>query len=542
MKKYFQKKAPNDFERNSGLQKSLKVKDLIYLGIAAIVGAGIFSTVGSAAFQSGPAVVLLFILTAIACGFSALCYAQFASIAPVSGSAYSYAYIAFGEIIAWIIGWDLIVEYAIGNITVAISWSDYLSSFLQGFNIDIPAYLETNYFSAKEAFELQTPSKEVAESEWFISNTEAYKSAPTLLGIPFIIDLPALFIVGVISILIYIGIKESKKAANMMVILKLFIILIVITIGLFYINPENWTPFAPHGISGIFAGTGAVFFAFIGFDALSTTAEECENPKRDLPKAMILVLIICTIIYILVSIVLTGMVSYTQLNVGDPLAHIFAEYDLHFLSGIVAFGALIAITSVLLVFQLGQPRIWYAMSQDGLLPKLFSRIHPKFKTPSFATIIAGLLVGIPILFTDLETVTDLTSFGTIFAFLIVCSGILFLDKEHLSTGFKVPYINGKYIFSSIVLLTYGSVFIFTEEFDISTLPQRIFLVLTLLLSLMTFIKSWSLIPVLGIWSNLFLLFQMNGESWIRFVIWMAIGLVIYFLMKIKNNNTTQTTA
>src|SRR5688572_7189105 len=289
-----------------GLKRILGVRDLTAMGIAAVIGAGIFSSIGSAASSGGPGVVFLYIFTALACGFAALCYAEFASTVPVSGSAYTYSYVAFGEIIAWIIGWDLLMEYAIGNIAVAISWSDYFTRLMLSAGIHIPDWLTMDYISAKAGASTEAIA--------------AWVNAPQLFGLRMIMDLPALLIVALITYVVFVGIKESRAASNLMVILKLAVIFLIIVLGAFYINPDNWSPFTPTGFAGIMKGVSAVFFAYIGFDAISTTAEECKDPQRDLPKGMIYSLIICTVLYVLLALVLTGMVHYTKLNVGDPLA------------------------------------------------------------------------------------------------------------------------------------------------------------------------------------------------------------------------------
>ena len=460
---------------HEGLGKHLKVRDLTAFGIAAIIGAGIFSTIGNASAEGGPAVIFLFLFTAIACGFAAFAYAEFASMVPVSGSAYTYSYVAFGEIIAWIIGWALIMEYAIGNITVAISWSDYFTNMLEGIHINsiglhgihLPQWIQMDYLSASKgyhqamslmeggkAFSLLDTHLQMAHTAWL--------AAPTIFGFHLIADLPALFIIIVITALVYRGIKESRNASNLMVVIKLAVILLVIGVGIFYVDTKNWSPFAPNGIGGILKGISAVFFAYIGFDAISTTAEECENPQRDLPRAMMWSIIICTILYIVIALILTGMVSYDQLAVGDPLAYVFKVVDLKKMSGIISISAVVAMASVLLVFQMGQPRIWMSMSRDGLLPKRFSRIHPKYKTPSFATIVVGFVVAVPALFMNLTMVTDLCSIGTLFAFVLVCGGVLVLqNKPDIPRGkFKTPYANGKYFmpfllgFSLFVLFTW----------------------------------------------------------------------------------------
>ena len=530
----------------SGLSKVLGVKDLVAMGIAAIVGAGIFSTIGTASYQGGPGVSLLFIITAVCCGFSALCYAEFASRIPVSGSAYTYAYATFGELIAWIIGWDLLMEYAIGNVTVAISWSQYFVNLLEGINIHIPAFLTTDYLSASRAFD--TASAELAKgasinnlSDSMKLGYNAWLNAPKIGGLRLIADLPALAIVFFITWLVYTGIRETRKATNLMVGLKIVVIVAVIAIGCFYVAPANWSPFLPNGFSGMMKGVSAVFFAYIGFDAISTTAEECKDPQRDLPKGMIYSLIICTILYILIALVLTGMVSYTKLQVGDPLAFVFKEVGLNKISYIISFSAVIATASVLLVFQMGQPRIWMSMSRDGLLPKAFSRIHPKYKTPSFSTIVTGFVVAVPALFLNLTEVTDLTSIGTLFAFVLVCGGVLLLPERDTSEGtpkFKITYISSQFI---VPVLFIVGVIIFWKNFlglfDFSAgwevfrdkLPFFLFVILATALTIASFIKKLSLIPVLGLASCFYLMTELGYTNWLRFLIWLVIGLVIYFL-------------
>ena len=542
---------------HGSLNKVLTVRDLTALGIAAIIGAGIFSTVGKACFDGGPAVIFLFIITAIACAFSALCYAEFASRIPVSGSAYTYSYAAFGELIAWIIGWDLIMEYAIGNITVAISWSSNLSSFLKnmghglGMNLEIPGFLSTSFFTAKNAHEAVVqcignhtpinPDQKILSDLWV--------NAPHIGSIPIILNLPALAITIFITWLVYIGIRESRTSSNLMVAFKLIVILLVIAIGFFYVNPANWVPFAPNGFGGVMKGVSGVFFAYIGFDAISTTSEECKNPQRDLPRGMFYSLIICTILYILIALVLTGMVNYSKLDVGDFLATAFNQRGLNWLGGFIAISAVVATTSVLLVFQLGQPRIWMSMSRDGLLPKKFSKIHPKFKTPSFATIMTGLLVGLPALVLDSDFVTDLTSIGTLFAFVLVCGGILVIPKQIKQKGrFKIPYINGKFIIPLIFILTIALIQYIRPDFfanffslhnnsapDMSAfdvirerLPYYIFSILFLLITVYSYLRNYSLIPVLGLLSCFYLMTELGVRNWERFVIWLVIGLVIYF--------------
>ena len=521
-----------------GLKRDLRVRDLTALGVAALVGAGIFSTIGSACYDGGPAVSVLFIGIAVACGFSALCYAEFASRIPVAGSAYTYSYAVFGELIAWIIGWDLLLEYAIGNITVAIAWSGNFTNFLHGFGINLPKYLTTSFLEAKNNI------------------PELWAAAPKVFGIPFILNIPAFIINLFITILVYIGIKESKNFANAMVLFKVIVILIIIAIGAFYITPANWVPFAPNGISGVLKGVSAVFFAYIGFDAVSTTAEECKNPQRDLPRGMLYSLLISTILYVGVTLVLTGMVHYTHLKTEAFLATAFQQLGLNWIGGLVAFSALVATASVMLVFQIGQPRIWMSMSRDGLLPKKFAEVHPKFKTPAFATVLTGLIVGIPSLFLDASLVTDMCSIGTLFAFILVCGGVIALQQRDKYTPnqevtttakFKITYINGEYIVPVLSLLFFTLFFKDASRVEATfplnkgfsawkhQIPFWVFLLTTVYVSYQSFIKKWSLIPILGFLSCAYLLSTLGFANWIRFLVWMAIGLVIYFSYSVKNS-------
>jgi amino acid transporter len=488
-KSLFRKKNVNDIlqqvsnddsgDAHGSLGKHLGVRDLTAFGIAAIIGAGIFSTIGKASFDGGPAVIFLFIFTAIACGFAAFAYAEFASMVPVSGSAYTYSYVAFGEIIAWIIGWALIMEYAIGNITVAISWSDYFTGLLHNMHIDLPQWVQMDYFTAfngyNEALNLIESGKQLSQLAPNLQAAQAaWETAPAIGSFHLVLDLPALMIIILITALVYKGMKESKNASNLMVVVKLAIILLVIAVGIFYVDTDNWNPFAPNGISGILKGVSAVFFAYIGFDAISTTAEECKDPQRDLPRGMMWAIIICTVLYVIIALVLTGMVNFKELNVGDPLAVVFDKLNLKWMSGIIAVSAVIAMASVLLVFQMGQPRIWMSMSRDGLLPKKFSKVHPKFKTPSFATIVVGFVVAIPALFMNLTMVTDLCSIGTLFAFVVVCAGVLVLqNKKDIPRGkFKTPYINGKYVMPVLVLATVVLSFTYNKEASMSFLTNE----------------------------------------------------------------------
>jgi amino acid transporter len=437
------------------------------------------------------------------------------------------------------------MEYAIGNIAVAISWSTYFVNLLEGLNIHIPVYLTMDYFTAftgHQQFQQLTATHHLNDiTDAFKQAAVAWNTAPGIGDIRLIANIPALAIVVVITYLVYVGIRETKKATNAMVILKIAIVLMVIVIGFFYVTPANWHPFMPNGFGGVMKGVSGVFFAYIGFDAISTTAEECQMPQRDLPRGMIYSLIICTVLYILIALVLTGMVNYKNLAVGDPLAYVFTKVGLTKISGIISFSAVIATASVLLIFQLGQPRIWMSMSRDGLLPKAFSRIHPKFHTPSFATIVTGFVVGIPALFVNLTVVTDLTSIGTLFAFVLVCGGVLLLPREAAHQGrFRLPYINAKWIVPALFIVG-AFVFrknllgLFTEPQELDVLPFYLFIILSAILTVLAFIKNLSLIPVLGLLSCFYLMTELGYTNWLRFLIWLVIGLVIYFTYSYKHS-------
>jgi len=549
------------------LKRVLTVRDLTFFGIAAILGAGSFSSLGYAVFNGGPGVVILFIITAIACGFTALCYSEFASRIPVAGSAYTYAYASFGELLAWIIGWALIMEYSIGNIYVAFSWSDYFTSFLDklgqslNMNLHIPEYFSTSYMEAKHAVEGgSTNAGELA----------AWNNAPLVGGVKVILDIPALVINLLITYLVYRGIKESRNFSNVMVILKMAVVVLIIFVGGYLVFSNgltgNWLPanddgvksFMPNGFQGVMLAVSSVFFAYIGFDAVSVLAEESKNPQRDLPKGMMISLVICTIIYILLTLVLTGAVHYKNFDgVGDPLAFIFEAQNLNigWMQFLVSIVAVIAMTSVLLVFQMGQPRMWMTMSRDGLMPPLFKKIHPKYKTPSFATIITGLIVGIPILFTDKTFVLDFTSIATLFAFVLVCGGVLLIPrKEKLGGRFHLPYINGQYIFPVVVL---GAVILahslsntyFREMFNfdfsgnedyiykkitymdaaVPKISLIIFWLSAFILAIFAYIKKFSLIPLMGVITCMYLLTGMSKSNWSWFIGWLLLGIIFYFL-------------
>lgn len=543
------------------LSRYLTVTDLTALAIAAIIGAGIFGTIGNASFNGGPAVSLMFVFTAIACAFSAMCYAAFASSIPISGSAYTYAYASLGEIIAWIIGWDLLMEYAVGNIAVAISWSDYFTSFLSNTGIHFPDFLSMDYYSAlkghKAALELLHQGTLFNQLPSYMQDAyKAWTDAPVIGNIHLVADIPAFTIVVVVTIIVFLGIRESKIAGNIMVLIKLIVILMVIGAGIFYVKPSNWKPFAPNGLGGVLKSVSAVFFAYIGFDAISSTAEECKNPQRDLPRAMIYSLIICTLLYILISLVLTGMVSYKELSVGDPLSFVFQKLHLSWISGIVAMGAIIAMTGVLLVFQVGQPRIWMSMSRDGLLPKRFGKIHPRFHTPAFSTVLTGIVVAIPSLFMNITEVTDLTSIGTLFAFVLVCAGVLHLDASgnQMKGKFRIPYVNSAWIVPLLYVAGFVIMYLYNHDafirfFDFTDIPQGktfwsitqhkipllSFIIIAAVVAVLSIIRKYSLIPVIGLLINLYLMTELGITNWMRFVVWLAVGLVIYFAYSIRKS-------
>ena len=465
-----------------GLKKALSSFDVTMIGIGAIIGAGIFAMVGegvlggSSGYPAGPALVLSFLLTAIACGFAALCYAEFAAMAPVSGSAYTYAYATLGEFAAWIIGWDLILEYAIGNIAVAISWAGYFNEFIKAVTgLDIPVWLRLDYRT-------------------FIQKGYEMSQAPHIFGIPVVFNLPAVAIVFVITALLVTGIKESSKFNNILVAVKIGILLLFVGLGFYYFKPEHWTPFAPGGWKGIKTGASLIFFAYIGFDAVSTVAEETKNPQKDMPRGIIGSLLICTVIYIFVTLALTGMIPFPQLKekIAEPLVAALLYNNAPTWTVIfVALGAIVATTAVLLVFQMGQPRIFYAMSRDGLLPKAFARVHPKFKTPFFSTIVTGIIVAVPAAFCHLDEMANLCNIGTLFAFVVVCAAVIVLriKEPNRHRPFKVPF---------------GFLF-----------------------------------PLLGMAMCFFLMTGLDSVTWLRFMLWLAIGLVIYFFYGVKRSGLAQ---
>src|SRR6204780_125384 len=430
-----------------GLKRALGAFDLTLLGIGAIVGAGIFVLTGvAAAKDAGPAIVVSFVVSGFACAMAALCYAEFAAMIPVAGSAYSYSYVTMGELVAWIIGWDLVLEYAVGAATVASGWSGYLAILLKGLGINLP-------------------------SEW----THARGSTPS--GI---MNLPAFLIVLLITYVLYIGISESARLNSMIVGIKLFVIAAVIIVGAFFVRPANWSPFAPMGWAGVMRGAGVIFFAYIGFDAVSTAAEEVVDPNRDLPLGILGSLFVCTVLYILVAGVLTGMVPAHNIDITAPLASAFLQRGMHAISGLISLGAVAGLTSVLLVLMLGQSRVFFAVSRDGLLPPAFSRIHPKYRTPYIPTTATGIAVGITAALLPIEEIAQLTNIGTLFAFVLVCLGVWILryldPKQH--RPFRTPWV--------------------------------------------------PVVPILGVGFCVFLMARLPMVTWLRFFIWLAIGLVIYF--------------
>lgn len=535
----------SDEGHGTGLEKVLTVKDLTFFGLAAIVGAGIFSTIGKATFSGGPAVSLLFVFVAVACVFTALSYAQFASTVPVSGSAYTYAYVTFGELFAWIIGWALILEYAVSNIVVAISWSEYFVTMLDNvFGIHWPRWMAIDYSTASKAYnEVSTATANGTLNDipgHVTTLAKVFENAPTISGIKILMNIPAAIITALITWLIYMGIKESRNVSNLLVYIKVGIVLLVIIGGVFYVDTANWTPFAPNGTKGVMMSVAAVFFSFIGFDAISTTAEETKNPQRDLPRAMIYALIITTVLYVLITLVLTGMVNYKELGVNDPLAFVFKRIGLDWMAGVISVSAVIAISSALLAFQLAQPRIWMVMSRDGLLPKKFASIHKKYKTPWFSTIVTGFLVAIPAMFMNMEFVIDLTAVGTLFAFILVCGGILYMDHTGLSekAKFRVPYINGKYLIIPLLALGVWIVSNYMDPEYLNILKHPLYGIFWLtwaVLGLLAFKYNFSLLPVIGILVNLYLMAELGTSNWTMFIIWLVVGCVIYFSYGYKNS-------
>jgi len=429
-----------DTEGTATLKRALGAGDLIMLAIGAVIGAGIFGAIGTAAAGqydaaghmvrsgAGPALIVSFLLLGVACALAGLCYAELAAMIPQAGSAYAYAYATLGELIAWIIGWDLILEYAVGNVAVAISWGDYFTSLLGSFNVHFPAWLTTGYRTA-----LLSPDAAVHG---------LLQTAPHVAGIPVLINVPAFAIVALITWLLLLGVQESATANNIMVTIKLLVLGVFVIAGLSHINAANYHPFAPNGFRGIHQGAAIVFFAYIGFDAISTAAEETKNPQRNLPIGILGGLAICTIIYMIVGAVLTGMVPYTELGVADPLAKALTSSGFTTVGWIVSLGAIVSMSAVLLVFQYGQPRIFFAMARDGLLPAWAAKVHARHRVPHITTIVTGVFVALWSLIGDAGETYDLTNIGTLFAFALVAIGVLVLrykDAER-PRPFRVPFV------------------------------------------------------------------------------------------------------
>ena len=548
IRQLFRRKGITD-PSERGLRRVLSLWDLTAIGVAAVIGAGIFSTVGEATLKAGPSVVLVFVIGAFVAGLSALSYAEMASVVPQAGSAYTYTYVIFGELLAWLMGWFLILEYAVGNIAVAISWSGYFVALLRSMGIDMPLYLAQDPLSLWRAAQDYLQSHNPASYPAY----QAWQAAPTLFGIPLILNLPALLIVVFITALAYVGIRESRLANNIFVALKVLTILFILVVGVFFVDPDRWTPFMPNGFSGMMRAVGAVFFAYIGFDALSTTAEEARYPRRDLPLAMLLSLTICTLLYVGIALVLTGTVSYQELGVADPLAYLFTKLPISVgfrraLEGMVAVSAVIAMASVLLVFQIGQPRIWFAMSRDGLLPPALGKVHPRFGTPHVATLLTGAVVAIPLFFSSLSTVVDMTSMGTLMAFAMVSAGVAYLHyapPPNYNPRFRVPYIPSRWLFPIMVLagllwawslnpLAIQHLVDFSQG---GTLwHYRILLLFVLIATYLAIRYNLSLLPLLGTLSPLYLIIELGQENWIRLSLWLSAGLVFYFVYGYRHSH------
>jgi APA family basic amino acid/polyamine antiporter len=475
---------------NRQLKRALGPFHLTALGVGAVIGAGIFSTVGTAAaggaahVGAGPALAISFVLVAIACGFAALCYAEFAAMAPQAGSAYSYAYATLGELAAWLIGWDLILEYAVGNVAVAISWSAYFQGLLRGVGLAWPAWLGTDYRSAAQAAH-QVAQAQAHHSDLSVlgptvlHDAQAFASAPHVFGLPLVFNLPTVLIVSLITWVLVRGIRESARFNSTMVVLKLAIIVFFLVVGACYIKPSNWAPFAPNGFAGVSSAAAIIFFAYIGFDAVSTAAEEARRPQRDMPIGILASLVVCTVIYVAVAVVLTGLLKWNELDTAEPLTLAFVRLGKPWAAGVIGVGALLATTSVLLAMQLGQPRIFFAMARDGLLPGWAARVHPRYRTPHLTTILTGVLVAGFSGITNISEMVELTNIGTLFAFILVAVGIIVLRRTapERPRPFRTPWV------------------------------------------------PW--VPLGAVLCCGYLMTELPWVTWFRFVLWMAAGLVIY---------------
>jgi APA family basic amino acid/polyamine antiporter len=508
------------------LRRALGPVQLTLFGIGAIVGAGIFATIGTAAAGdayrpgAGPALSVSFMITAIVCGFTALCYAELASTVPISGSAYTYAYATLGELVAWIIGWDLIIEYAVGNVGVAISWANYFKTLLRGIHIPalgiagihVPDWLSMDYRTAA-----RVPG--------------VYENAPRLFGVPIVVNVLAVAIVAAVTVVLVWGVRESARFNAVMVGIKLVVLAFFIVVGCFWIEPANYYPFAPNGWAGISAGAAIVFFAYIGFDAVSTVAEETRDPQRNMPIGIIASLVVCTILYVVVAVVFTGLISYPELRTklateqAEPLTmalqHAMPNSRLAVL--IVAMGAVIANTAVLLVFQLGQPRIFFAMARDGMLPPLFYRVHPRFRTPHVSTILTGVFVGVCAAVASIDEMVDLTNIGTLFAFILVCAGtiVLRVTEPDRPRHFRVP---SGWAWTAVLYAGFATGVLLLPA---GTLGASAKLAVLVVAGAVFALSQRHIFPVLGIFSCLYLIYYLPPSSWLRFAAWLNLGFVIY---------------
>jgi len=517
-------------EREHSLKRTLTGLDLTMLGIGAVIGTGIFAAIGTATAGNadrpgaGPAIILSFVITAVACAFAGLCYAEFASMIPIAGSAYTYAYATLGEMVAWIIGWDLIIEYAVGNIAVAISWASYFNDVLtHAFGFSIPPWLVTDLRTA-------------LRSEAIIAG------APHLFGVPIIMNLPAVLIVALVTWVLVIGVKESAVVNNIMVLVKILILLLFVIVGFSYVRADNFTPFMPGGWAGVQAGAAIIFFSFIGFDAVSTAAEETRNPKRDIPIGIFGSLIICTLIYIGVAFVLVGIIPSTELGIADPLAKALSFIGKDWAAGVVSFGAVVAMTAVLLVFQLGQPRIFFSMSRDGLLPRIFSAVHPRYRTPHVTTIWTGIFVAFFAAFASIDEIIELTNIGTLFAFVLVCLGVMVLrvTDPGRPRPFRMPWLPLLPIWG-LVLYYLPPELLAAPDWG-ARLEYAIVLLIALTGSIFSLVGLGALlsgrrVPELvrtefslaGIASCVYLMRGLPAITWWRFIGWLALGMFIYSL-------------